>query len=126
MNAEEVLFGGRGHGERVPLQLRDGRAVEEDVLTHLHLETVLHHLQLQHFGRPHHDLIVERAALQRAEEVTVTSSARGQTHLPVSDRLHVANESDQPFTEVQNHRTDDPHPRLGIRVSEFIRWVRLQ
>lgn len=42
VNAEEVLLGGRGHGERVPLQLGDGRAVEEDVLTHLHFEAVLH------------------------------------------------------------------------------------
>lgn len=56
VDAEEVLLRGRGHGERMPLQLGDGRAVEEDVLAHLHLEAALHQLQLQHFGRPHHYL----------------------------------------------------------------------
>lgn len=60
VDTKEVFLGGRGHGEWVPLQLGDGRAVEEDVLTHLHLETVLYQLQLQHFGRPHHDLHVEQ------------------------------------------------------------------
>ena len=56
VDAEEFFLGGRGHGERVPLQLRDGRAVEEDVLAHIHLEAVLYQLQLQHLGRPHDDL----------------------------------------------------------------------
>lgn len=56
VDAEEVFLRRRGHGERVPLQLRDGRTVEEDVLAHLHFETALHQLQLQHLGRPHHDL----------------------------------------------------------------------
>lgn len=60
MDAEEILLGGRGHGEGVPLQLGDGRAVDEDVLAHLHLEAVLHQLQLQHLGRPHHDLQAEQ------------------------------------------------------------------
>lgn len=56
VDAEEVFLWSRGHGERVPLQLRDGRTVEEDVLAHLHFEPALHQLQLQHLGRPHHDL----------------------------------------------------------------------
>lgn len=60
MDAEEVLLWGRGHGERVPLQLRDGWAVEEDVLTHLHFETVFHQLQLQHLGGPHHNLKINK------------------------------------------------------------------
>lgn len=59
VDAEEVLLGGGGHGERVPLQVRDGRAVEENVLAHLHLKATLHQLQLQHLGRPHDDLETE-------------------------------------------------------------------
>ena len=56
MDAEKVLFGGRGHGERMPLEVGDGGAVEEDILAHLHLETVLHQLQLEHLGRSDHNL----------------------------------------------------------------------
>lgn len=59
VDAEEVLLGSRGHGERVPFQLGDGGAVEEDVLTHLHFEPVLHQLKLQHLRRPHHNLRVK-------------------------------------------------------------------
>lgn len=56
VDCEEILLGGRGHGERVPLQLRDGRAVEENVLAHVHSEAVFLQLQLQHLGRMHDDL----------------------------------------------------------------------
>lgn len=56
VHSEEVLLGGGGHGERVPLQLGDLRAVEEDVLAHLHLEAVLYQLQLQHLGGMQHNL----------------------------------------------------------------------
>lgn len=56
VDAEEVFLGGGGHGEGVPLQRRNGRAVEEDVLAHLHLEALLHQLQFQHFGGPHYNL----------------------------------------------------------------------
>ena len=58
MDAEKVLFGGRGHGERMPLEMGDGGAVEEDVLAHLHLETLLHQLQLKNLGRSDHNLDV--------------------------------------------------------------------
>lgn len=56
VDAEKVFLWRRGHGEGMPLQLRDGRTVEEDVLAHLHFETALHQLQLKHLGWPHHDL----------------------------------------------------------------------
>ena len=56
VDAEEVLLRGRGHGEGVPLQWGDFWAVEEDILTHIHLESVLHQLQLQHLGWPDNNL----------------------------------------------------------------------
>lgn len=56
VGTEVVLLGGRGQGEGVPLQPGDGRTLDEDVLTHLHTETLLLHLQLQSLGRVHHHL----------------------------------------------------------------------
>lgn len=56
VDAEEILLGRRRHGERVPLQLWDGWAVDEDILTHLHFETILYQLQLQHFRGSHDNL----------------------------------------------------------------------
>lgn len=58
VDTEEVFLGGGRHGKRMPLQLRNGRTVEEDVLPHVHLKAALHQLQLQHFGRSHHNLKV--------------------------------------------------------------------
>lgn len=51
MHAEEVLLGRGGQGERVPLQRRDGRALDQDVLTGRHGEAALPHAQLQDAGR---------------------------------------------------------------------------
>lgn len=56
VGAEVVLLGGRGQGEGVPLQPGDGRTLDEDVLTHLHMETLPLHLQLQSLGGVHHHL----------------------------------------------------------------------
>lgn len=56
VHAEEVLLRGRRHSKWVPLQPRDGRAVEEYVLADLHLEAFLHQLQLKCFGGTHHNL----------------------------------------------------------------------
>lgn len=115
MDAEEVLLRGRGHGERVPLQLRDGRAVEEDVLTHLHFETALHQLQLQHLGRAHHNLKVKTLESRRCTNNLQNNSGAKiifQTCLPVADCLHVTNETNQTFTEIQKHWTYHPHPGL--------------
>lgn len=92
VDTEEILLGGRGQGERVPLQLRDGRAIEKHVLPHLHFETALHQLQLQHPGRPHHDLR-EKQTDYAAAASQATLSAAGGTYLSVSDRLHVTNET---------------------------------
>lgn len=51
VHAEEVLLGRGGQGERVPLQRRDGRALDQDVLTGRHGEAALPHAQLQDAGR---------------------------------------------------------------------------
>ena len=56
VGAEEVVLGGGGQGEGVPLQPGDGGTLDEDVLTHLHAEALLLHLQLQSVGRVHHHL----------------------------------------------------------------------
>lgn len=56
VGAEVVLLGGGGQGEGVPLQPGDGRTLDEDVLTHLHTEAFLLHLQLQSLGGVHHHL----------------------------------------------------------------------
>lgn len=56
VGAEVVLLRRRGQGERMPLQSGNRRALDEDVLAHLHAEVFPFHLQLQSFGRVHHHL----------------------------------------------------------------------
>ncbi len=56
VGAEVVLLRGRGQSEGMPLQPGDGRTLDEDVLTHLHVETFPFHLQLQSLGGMHHHL----------------------------------------------------------------------
>lgn len=56
VGAEVVLLGRGGQGERMPLQPGNRRALDEDVLAHLHAEALPFHPQLQGFGRVHHHL----------------------------------------------------------------------
>ena len=51
MDAKEVFLRGRGQGERVPLQLGHHGTLDENVLAHLHLESLLLHLELDGFER---------------------------------------------------------------------------
>lgn len=64
MGAEVVLLGRGGQGERMPLKSGNRRALDEDVLAHLHAETFPFHPQLQGFGRVHHHL-ADRGRRQR-------------------------------------------------------------
>ena len=129
VDAEEVLLGGGGHGERVPLQLRDGRAVEEDVLTHIHLKPVPHQLQLQHLGWMHHDLkkewTGEMLSHYKPKRPRMKTWIMTLTYLPVLDCLHVANETQQTFTQVQNHRTNHPPPGLKTQEKKHLQNHKL-
>lgn len=60
VSAEVVFLRGRCQGERMPLQMRDGRTLQEDILTHFHLKALLLQLQLQGLWWMHHYLACKK------------------------------------------------------------------
>lgn len=114
VGAEVVLLGRGGQGERMPLKPGNRRALDEDVLAHLHAEAFPFHLQLQGFGRVHHHL-ADRGRCQQLKQRHASLIFLANTHLGDHHLLVGAIETNDPFAHVEDHGAHHPLPRLEKR-----------
>lgn len=114
VGAEVVLLGRGGEGERMPLKSGNRRALDEDVLAHLHVETFPSHPQLQRFGRVHHHL-ADRGRCQRLDKQRQRRVFLANTHLGDHHLLVGSIETNDPFAHVEDHGAHHPLPRLERR-----------
>lgn len=88
MHTQKVLVGAGRDGERMPLEARNVRAAQEDVLAGLVVERRLLHAQLEYLG----------GVLNRLQN---------------DGRLTAARETNDALDQVHGARTDEPAPEVG-------------